>query len=77
MFSRLPRTLRLTRPLAQTRAQPFSLSAIRWKNLDTATDLPEAQDVPQQLLGSREEIARKRREAEEKYAEKIKRRMEE
>lgn len=77
MFSRLPRSLRATRTLPRTHAQPFSLSAIRWKNLDTATDLPEAQDVPQQLLGSREEIARKRREAEEKYAEKIKRRMEE
>jgi hypothetical protein len=77
MFSRLPRKLHSARTLARIHAQPFSLSAIRWKNLDTATDLPEAQDVPQQLLGSREEIARKRREAEEKYAEKIKRRMEE
>jgi hypothetical protein len=59
--------------------QPFSLSAIRWKNLDPSAAaepvLPDAQDVPQQLLGTREEIARKRKAAEEKYAEKIKRRM--
>jgi hypothetical protein len=62
------------------RIQPFSLSAIRLKNfepaLTKATDeATEPQDVPQQLLGSREEIERKRKAAEEKYAEKLKQRM--
>ncbi|KAJ9093471.1 hypothetical protein QFC19_008330 [Naganishia cerealis] len=62
------------------RIQPFSLSTIRLKNFEpTSTKASdgtiEPQDVPQQLLGSREEIERKRKAAEEKYAEKIKRRM--
>ena len=80
MLGRLPRvTTALRRPIGRYTAQPFSLSAARWKNFEpstaTASELPEAQDVPQQLLGTRGEIERKRKEAEAKYAQKIKQRM--
>ncbi|KAJ9099906.1 hypothetical protein QFC21_003911 [Naganishia friedmannii] len=61
------------------RIQPFSLSASRLKNFDPPTtkatdNATEPPDVPQQLVGSREEIERKRKAAEEKYAEKLERR---
>lgn len=81
MFPRLSRATVIARsPLRRAPAQPFSLSAARWKSYQPPAsvaepDLPEAQDVPQQLLGSRQEIERKRVAAEEKYAEKLKQRM--
>jgi hypothetical protein len=79
MFGRLPRTTSAIKfPANRYTTRPLSFTATRWKNYEptpAASELPETQDVPQQLLGSREEIERKRKAAEAKYAEKIKQRM--
>lgn len=76
---------RLARHLTTPRAGPSSLArslhATRTRlDLDrssTSTSKPRGEDIPARLIGTREEIERKKNEAREKYKEQLDRRMKE